>query len=525
MSDAQAIPDNLFSYSGQTTGASTDLAQWVSGILTPAVRLYQETAIDLGSNIDGLTAPGGSIDASAKSLLGRIRDADKQVRAVGQAFLDAGDNGLGTVRYPAWMHNHDPGGDLTRYAIVTTSDGTISGDLSSQQGARLAGYYRTHGPDAYVFQQLAQHQNDPAYTAAFFSGLTPVQVNDLISTYGDWRGASPPSGQDESGVLATALASAYASGELSSAVEKQIAQWLALMPADRFRPLFYAALAKDPQAALNFISSLTPQQFDKLAAGAFGEPWQSEFMEVCTAAIDACPDGASAYQVFLKITSAVTSGDTWNPYENDGQAIADLVAATAAKMLTSPPAGTGQQQLEAWTVTIGSTVWKLLSPWMKWLKATEASNQQTNATVQSVVSNIVNSVLGKIPALPGLAPGAFSWLMGQAGTGLTNAITSAITEPTEDSAQSQAALASAVTLLSERLAIAKLLAEGTIYPGPPGHEGTQPLAATPANIDAIVNAFNSPHPDIAPQYSIRAQGGDLSTYFFLSGVKGQVQLD
>jgi hypothetical protein len=109
--------------------------------------------------------------------------------------------------------------------------------------------------------------------------------------------------------------------------------------------------------------------------------------------------------------------------------------------------------------------------------------------------------------------------MGQAGTGLTNAITSAITEPTEDSAQSQAALAGTVTLLSERLAIAKLLAEGTIYPGSPGHEGTQPLAATPANIDAIVNAFNSPNPDTAPQYSIRAQGGDLSTYFFLSGIK------
>lgn len=529
MNDAQAIPDNLFSYSDQTTGASTDLQQWISSVLTPAVQLYQETALDLGNNIDDLTTPHtGTIDADTRNVLSSVSGTDKQVRAAGQAFLDAGDNGKGSVTFPAWFRNHpDPGGDPTQYAIVSTPDSVIGDDLSHQQGAQLAEYELKYGPDAYVFQQLAEHQNDPAFTAAFFNGLTPVRVNTLLITYGDWRGAAPPNGQDESGVLAQALASAYANGQLSPAIEKQIDEWLVLMPANRFRPLFYAALAKNPQAALNFINSLTAQQFSKLAAGAFGRPWQSEFIEICTAAIKTCPDGPSAYALFLKITKAVTSGDTWNPYESDGQAIADLMAAVAAKMIPNPPAGADQQELEVWTGTIGSTIRKLLKPWMDWLKTTEASNQQTNANVKTVVSTIVNKVVGLIPApafeesVATVGKALWNHVVGQSSTDLTNIITQAITEPTENSAQSQAALANATTLMAKRLAIAKLLAEGAIYPGSPEREGTQPVAATVANIDAIVQAANDPNS--AAQYSIRAPGGDLLTYFFLSAVQTRTE--
>src|SRR5579875_3154584 len=102
MGDVQAIPDNLFSYSDQTSGANSDIAQWVSSVLAPAVRLYPETAIDLGSDIAELTHPGTSgIDVETLSALSAISVTDEQVRVIGQACRDGGAPGQGSVTHTA----------------------------------------------------------------------------------------------------------------------------------------------------------------------------------------------------------------------------------------------------------------------------------------------------------------------------------------------------------------------------------------------------------------------------------------
>jgi hypothetical protein len=403
VTDAQAIPDNLFCYSDQTKNANADLRNWIASVLAPAVRGYQETAIDFGGSIDDLTR-GPGIDVQAQNILAQIAATDEQVRSVGQAFLDAGDRGLGSVSLPAWAGTPlDPGtGDHSRYAIITTSDSAVANDLSSQEGTQLAKYANEHHIDSNVLRQLTIHQDDQYYCAAFYNGLTPLSLQGLL-TMADETARPLLSGAD-SQLIATTLANAYAASTLSAGVKQTVAQWMLTQSRMRFYPEFMTQLAHNPQAALSFTRSLTDTQFVQIVggAGAIGnDQAPAMFISVCAAALNAMSDPGEAAKLMGKLYTAVHN---LTPADMDSTVLPALVALIANfyhVYLTPPPSGfKDEQALSDWITK--KTMFAAQCAWAfsKWIySADTASDSSQTAQRDLMMSLILAAVLAPVPVL------------------------------------------------------------------------------------------------------------------------------
>lgn len=389
MADAQAIPQNLFSYSDQTTRANTDLQTWITSTLGPAVRLYQETAIDLGNNITDLTAPGtGSIDVDARNALSKIWDTDKQVRAVGQAFQDAGDTGAGTIAY-------------VPDSVITTQ---LANEQQIQAGKQLAQYVQKHGVDKYVWQQLKANENNPYYTAAFFNGLTPDQLSLLYD--------STSQGSSEMSVLATALANAYATGLLSTSVKDNVKQWLKLLPQSEFYTDFMTALAKDPQAALHFIDTLSDAEMRDFAAGLDTTTDTSEpanypvmFMAVCAAAMSSVNDNSptTAQALLNRIYNAFSSTYPRNMDSMTGP-LNTLLINFCNKSFGAPPTYNSGNKSADWTSlqkwidsevnTTAADAWKFA----QWIYTVDGGNNAETVLIRQLTEGALAA--GLLAVLP-----------------------------------------------------------------------------------------------------------------------------
>jgi hypothetical protein len=318
VSDAQAIPENLFSYSDKTTAANAELQQWISMHLTPAIRNYQETARDFGNNIDDLTAPNtGTINVDALRVLLPMDETDKLVRAVGQAFLDAGDKGMGSVQFPSDPHyDPNPTGDRIPYAIVTTSNSLINDNVaaqlnrqSQQAGTELAAYVGSHGIDDHVLQEIQEHQGDPAFLLAFFSHISKFEIEQLILLEYGGKGLPADAGNHVSNV-AQAFATLFLTGPNSTT--RAVADYMAGMPgapSPQFEQAFVNDLKANHKAALGFIDSLSDDDMNEITQNyvngghvVWGGPVSSyDLMAIASSAMLACtPEQANL--LYARIT-------------------------------------------------------------------------------------------------------------------------------------------------------------------------------------------------------------------------------
>jgi hypothetical protein len=504
-----ATPDFLYKYSDQATGLNDQIRPFFTNTL-PAVCDQTPASVLNGLNIASSKADvdlPGLVRGIAWSLRNQILELDARVRIVGEAFDLAGNKQTpGYFTFP------------TQKQLETT----INNDLPSIQAAnKLAQQVNQQGVTPDLFKKLQKYQNDPAFMATFFNGLSPTQIEDLLFTYGDPPPGAPPTQPDESGLLDQALVTAFASGALNQASAQQIVQ---NMP-----PSLLPALAKNPQAALNFVQSLTPEEISSMATYRPGRTTQSiqpEFIEVYAAAIKAAPDSNTAQHLFDQITKAVTTepaGMTWNPGTVDGTAIGQLIAAMAAWELPKAPAGADQVGLQGWAQQVSGKYSGLLDQWLPWLKTTEAANQQSNADMQWIASTLVGMAVAQMPVDPGFDAAIWVVAGGIITTDLTNDLTSIMTNPTEDPQVIQMDLQKATTKMAQQLAIARLLQAGLIYTGKPGQEGSQPLQLSQPNLNAIMSAYASQtaHPSKSddPQWSIRTPNGqDVTTFYFLGAI-------
>lgn len=519
-----ALPQNLYDYSTQTTAANNEQFRgyFLKNVINAAQansvnRLY--VAHDYGSDCVSLAR------AVAYSLRWEILELDARVAIVGREFEKAGSQP--TPGDPKFLKFQ------TQQQLDQALDNT-----AAQEGKKLAQSLNQNGEltDA-EWNELRVNATNPAFTTAFFNAVDPKIFHEyLLVDYAN-SGGNFPDEPERTQILAQALASAYATGQLSSKIGQQLTtQWGTKDQPNQFLPEFLTALAKDPKASLNFVNTLTPSEISNFASGLhntkYGSQWQGDFIEVYASAIKAAPDSTSAGTLFKTITNAVTSSTgTWNPGTNDAKALGDLIGATAAKMLPAAPSGADQADLQIWAGQVGGTFSWLLGQWMPWIKETEAGNQATNADIQGIASTIAGIAVGEIAVdTGGLGLAAWSIAAGIMQTDLTTAITSVITSPTEDPQAIQLELDGYTKDTGRKLAIMRLLQEGVVYTGKPGQEGTQvPFGMDRVNeiaqaYDNEYNAYhhiggNGPGPvSPGPQWSIRTPDGDITTYEFLGGV-------
>lgn len=398
-----ATPDFLYQYSDNATRLNDQIRPSIWKNLNSAYDQANQPVRDaLNGDLSNLV--GDIMDC----LRNHILELDARVRIVGDAFELAGARPAG-----------DPTTDQKQYVTFSAESplDTEIANLTPQvnNANDLAQYVQQHGMDKHFWDQLKANQNNPTFMAAFFSALSPAQIESLLVTYGNWSNATKsPSDPDESTLLSQALASAYASGELGPAVGQQIAQWLTSYPRNRFLPAFLNALANyprtatdphaplDPKAAAGFIQSLSddPQQFDALAEGLgnadYGSQWSADFINVCAAAFKGLPPDQADQLYYRFAGTDRTRGLLASMHPTDPSVLAPalgaFVANYAATKLGPPPPGV---KLGDWAShDIGAEINKLLQPFQEWIDNADKSSDAAATSGLALANTVVSLVIG-----------------------------------------------------------------------------------------------------------------------------------
>ena len=444
MGQASAVPDDLYAYSDQTTQAEAELQRWIRTTLTPAIETYQSGAIDFGGDIPDLTLQrpgpsGGSIDTDAANYVDQVATTDKQVRAVGKAFQDAGDAANSTI--PPWVHNRlGPGQSPFRYATVATDDLTILEQLAAQErdlrlqrslqaGLDLAAQFDKGPITAAMWQQLAANENDPDFALAFFNTLDAVTLKKIIlQSYVPGDVTPHYYGED----LFKAFAAALSTGSLDSAVCDAIVDMMPIVDSRRFTQLLITSLETNQAAATDFIRQLDQSHLHQLLDGDFQMPGTSRdhrqivVFSILLNAAQSYADDPAATRDFLAQVGAAMAGVTSDDPQDVERSLTALLTYCSMNIITAPADGTEPADLSAgWATDLGTTLGGLLAPFLHWAMASDKNIQSRHAAIEGVFENVVTGILTAPLVLIGGPTGFWAkFAVGAGVNALSNAFTS-----------------------------------------------------------------------------------------------------
>ncbi|AEW99383.1 hypothetical protein [Streptantibioticus cattleyicolor] len=375
MALVSAIPENLYQYSKDCTAAIEQLQTWVRTTLTSAVLAYQ--------NGGGLCNP---LDSQVTAELARAHDTDKNVALVAQAFLRAG--GV-TVR--------------AQGSPITVPDGAVDraveqlrNQARTDAGAKLAGQLEPNpGSDnlATIDRVLAQHVNDPYFTAGFFDNLTRFQIERMMS--------------DATGVQA--LVTAYAGGQLSKNVTDDVAQglgWVVIGPqfpvhVDHYhispqqQTALLDALAANPIAARAFADSLSKGQLRDLFHGpaALNPAFRAHLFGVLTSAVGQEPDQAHARDLMDRVSAAFFGPGAPHMVRHDWPSLAGpaarFYAAGAARIVPAPPGpGASPVDIEKWLQSTGRQMGDAIAPFLHAVNSADLDHTLLRNMLQGAAINV-----------------------------------------------------------------------------------------------------------------------------------------
>jgi hypothetical protein len=380
-----------------------------------------------------VTAPGraGRIDGEILRALRAIHTHDHLVRDVGAAFERA-DRSPPVRRTPALRQEGDlrasepisvDDNDLAAALLAIVRDETEAGEVAdsvrrgTDLGRRVAGQGTMTPAD---LAELAAHQDDPYFAAAFFNAIPPPLALALLHHFGDW-GTERPTGTDYSGVFAKALTSAYASGVLSPDFHKAFAADLIHNPWSRLRPQFYQDLGLDHRAARTFVESLTDDQLHRLLTGYLPQAAYADL----PASVPRFTDPNQTMATFLKVLSSAVAG--YDDHADVQRFVArvggvletiksvDFAAVapelfvflyTAEAQLIDPlPVPPTQDSLLLWSIELGHQLHPLFTKLSEWIDKVGKASEQDGAALRSIVEGAV--VAAAVATLPlDLAVGA-----------------------------------------------------------------------------------------------------------------------
>ncbi|MFK4267191.1 hypothetical protein [Streptomyces milbemycinicus] len=276
MTKVSAVPEHLFRYSDACTKGAEQLQTWVRNVLAPALTAYQ--------NGGGFCQP---IDGDIAKQVAAAYYTDRDVRTVGQAFLQAGGVLVRGRNQPIFSNNGAIDKAFKQLAKAAAHQGQINA------GAALAKRLMNAKPIevTVIIRELAKHGSDPYFSAGFYNNLDERHIETAMAQGG-----------------IQALVSAYSSGVLDKKVYEAVNTRLARpIPAVRFavnlddhymtaaqKMAFLDGIAANPVAAHNFANSLSQSQLRALFEGPMSkEPlWRGKLTGVLSAGIPTWPGGA-----------------------------------------------------------------------------------------------------------------------------------------------------------------------------------------------------------------------------------------
>ncbi|WP_346173770.1 hypothetical protein [Streptomyces cuspidosporus] len=243
-----AIPENLFKYSDACTRGAEQFQSWVRTVLAPAMSAFDRNA----------AIPCSGLDAAVAKQIAAAFYTDRDVRTVGQAFLEADGP---TARKPG-----TPVGApekavesafqrLQRQYALRALQGAHQAQMNA--GANLAKRLMNARPAEVndIVKLLAPHANDPYFNAGFYNNLDKRHIETAMTL-----GGIP------------ALVQAYSSGLLDRKVHDSVAR-IVSVPAPDFRGAvslddhymsdaqkteFLRSIGANPMAARNFLAWWPP---------------------------------------------------------------------------------------------------------------------------------------------------------------------------------------------------------------------------------------------------------------------------
>src|SRR6266571_4167126 len=466
MGDSQAIPDNLYRYSSETTAADDDLKTWIISVLGPLIQRYRA-------------------DTDLYGPLVQIHDLDKWVHDVGAAFQKADANPI-------------PGGSVPDVNLVTTDESTLEEYLAEVEGDEqkalqiqrakawgkgLADYTNGlyNGPDDYVWQQLKEHLNDPYYLAAFFNNLSDDMLTTVLSSMSSFHPE-----------LIQTLIVAYENDLLNQSVTDNIVSiFQDLTTSDdgsgqlwaAFRTQFLQALEKDPTAAYNFVSHLSNDQLQVLVNGQYAltnttttSQTQAEFINVLTAAMQGAKNYPSlAAALFQRVKNAILNSspcpsgfmttDSCDP-TSSYDAIQQFIMTYEQETLGPPSTNATPADLRAWANGFGSQIAGDIGWFVNWIGDSDKNFADAQARTESMT-------VGAITTLATFWMGPVSSVAsGVATTWLSNTLEPWIHQQTgwpagPNASVDQAQYHHAMKLYAQGIAMLRLIASGKVQ-GPDG---------------------------------------------------------
>lgn len=344
MTTVSAIPEYLARYSDVCTQGAEELQTWVSDVLAPSLRAYEN---------GGGPCVAEAIDANAARQVAAAYDTDRDVRTVGQAFLRAGGALVRGRNQPI----HATGKAVETFFQMLRKEAAHQAQINAG-AAPARGLPTVMNADERqrVEGELAKHAGDPYFCAGFFNSLNVRQLEQFLAQPGDIQ----------------PFVSAYASGVLSEATTANFVETLSrlvgrdnsvehnhITPEQQIALL--NALRNNPTAALNFADSLSAAQIRHLLHGeaSLNPPLRSSLLAVLTTAMESVEGRPQAHALTGKVSQALFAPDAPAPTKTDLQQLMPsltLFFAEGVKRRITPPDGLGAIELREWSATLGTRV-------------------------------------------------------------------------------------------------------------------------------------------------------------------------
>ncbi|MGW1620873.1 hypothetical protein [Streptomyces sp. NPDC002172] len=426
---ASANPALLTAYSDACTHGAQELQNWIRAVLAPALERYLTgaTARQDGVNVDiaAVNRLVGVVQDRLPRHIASVYYTDRDVRRVARLFEEAGTSGGPLLPGVPLGPLPTPGTPAPNH-IVHTTDGTLD-RLDTQDGALLARRLdvamNLGGPVLKTYMsQLAQYADDPLFCAGYYNALTRAQLEHL-----PW-----------SATTAQALATAFASGQLSRGAQVDIAYVLIDRDNGGEVPTaVLAGLAANPQGAANFTRYLLS---DRKALKVFlrGRGW-GEGYPGFTSNQQQAAFMRGLLRVFASAESTMTPDEVRSlvgvvaenlPKGLDvkvAQAVQEdlrrFLVVSTARLLPKPPAPEPgvpyQVTLNSWAEKYGMAMHGLV-PYVTWLQGIYQDNQKANAELHNWIENIALGAVGVVltggataPALVYAANGLYGGAAGE----------------------------------------------------------------------------------------------------------------